>query len=214
MKRLLLLLTATAFLLTGTASAATPADPRLTAAVAAWKTSHVYVDPDFASIADSNEMERVAAGAKLPVYVAVVPTGDWFPEKDDAELLAGRLAAANGKPGVYVVMDEYTSHGEANNIAAYAPSSTWADKDETLSKQLAAYLDEVELNDRYTAKPARTEPIPEEPERSYPEEKFTAGKAIGNGLGGIVLGMLGGAVLGGLVLVVAAVTARRRGGKV
>ncbi|MDX2968206.1 hypothetical protein PWY87_19770 [Kribbella solani] len=213
MRRVLLLLVVTVFALTGTAAAATPADPRITAAVAAWKTSGLYVDPDFASVADSNETLKVIAGAKLPVYVAVLPTGGWFPEKDDTELLAGRLAAANGKPGVYVVMDGYTSHGVANNVEARAYGSTYSTKDQPLSSQLQAYLDTVKQDAQYQPRPARSEPIPEEPESSYPEEKFTVGKAVANGGGGAVLGLMGGGILGGVVLLVAAMTSGRREGK-
>ena len=220
MRRLVLLLLATAFALIGTAWAAligtawaaTPADPRIAAATAAWGKQALYVDPDFTSIADGNEMLRVITSAKMPVFVAVVPTGEWFPEKGDADLLAGRLAAANGKPGVYVVMDGDTTYGVAHQLAAYAPDSTWREKDETLSAQLSKYLDTVELNARYSPEPARTEPVPTEPERSYPEEKFTVGKAIGNGLGGGALGMIGGGILAGIVLIVAAIAARRRKG--
>ncbi|GAA1548175.1 hypothetical protein GCM10009804_00640 [Kribbella hippodromi] len=213
MRRVLLLLVVTVFALTGTAQAATPADPRITDAVAAWKTSGLYVDPDFVSIADRDETLKVIAGAKLPVYVAVLPTGRWFPEKDDTDLLAGRLAAANGKPGVYVVMDGYSSHGAANNVAARAYGSTYSKKDQALSSQLQAYLDTVEQDARDQPRPARSEPYPERPESSYPEEKFTVGKAIGNGGGGAVLGLMGGGILGGLVLLVAAMTSGRREGK-
>ncbi|WP_329004301.1 hypothetical protein OHA18_12985 [Kribbella sp. NBC_00709] len=212
MRRLVLLLMATVFALTGTAWAATPTDPRIAAATAAWAKDGLYVDPDFTSIADGNEMLRVIAAAKTPVYVAVVPTGAWFPEKGDASLLAGRLAAANGKPGVYIVMDGDTTYGVAHEVAAYAPDSTWRDKDETLSAQLSAYLDEIELNDRYSPEPARTEPLPTEPDPSYPAERFTVGKAIGNGLGGGLLGLIGGSILAGIVLIVAAIAARRRKG--
>ncbi|MFI5691202.1 hypothetical protein ACIA58_05145 [Kribbella sp. NPDC051586] len=212
MRRLVLLLLATVFALTGTARAATPTDPRVAAATAAWAKQGLYVDPDFVSIADGNEMLRVISAAKMPVYVAVVPTGDWFPEKDDATLLAGRLAAANGKPGVYVVMDGDTTYGVAHEVAAYAPDDTWREKDETLSAQLSAYLSNVELDARYSPEPARTEPVPTEPESSYPDERFTVGKAIGNGLGGGALGMIGGGILAGLVLIVAAIAARRRKG--
>jgi hypothetical protein len=212
MRRLILLLLATALAMTGTAWAATPTDPRIAAATAAWTKQGLYVDPDFISIADGNEMLRMIAAAKMPVFVAVVPTGGWFPEKDDATLLAGRLAAANGKPGVYVVMDGETTYGVAHELAAYAPDSTWRVKDETLSAQLSKYLDDVELNPRYSPEPARTEPMPTEPASSYPEEKFTIGKAIGNGLGGGALGMIGGGILAGFVLIVAAIAARRRKG--
>lgn len=212
MRRLILLLVATAFALTSTAWAATPTDPRIAAAVAAWAKQPLYVDPDYVSIADGNEMLRVISAAKVPVYVAVVPTGEWFPEKDDTNLLAGRLAVANGKPGLYVVMDEYESHGVAHEIAAYAPDSTWAAKEEALSKELAAYLDEVKVDSRYPAERARTEPEPPYPEPSYPEDRFTVGKALGNGFGGGVFGLFGGGILAGIVLAVAAIVAHRREG--
>jgi hypothetical protein len=212
MKRLVLLLLTTVFALTGTAWATTPADPRISAATAAWAKHGLYVDPDFTSIADGNEMLRVISAAKMPVFVAVVPTGEWFPEEGDASLLAGRLAAANGKPGVYVVMDGDTTYGVAHELAAYAPDSTWREKDETLSAQLSDYLGNVRLDARYSPEPARTSPEPTEPEPTYPDEKFTVGKAIGNGLGGGVLGMIGGGILAGIVLIVAAVAARRRKG--
>jgi hypothetical protein len=213
MKRLIALLVTTIFALTGTAWAATPADPRIAAATAAWAKQRLYVDPDFSSVADSNEIARVIAGSKVPVYVAVVPTGEWFPERGDEALLAGRLAVANGKPGVYVVMDGYSTFGVAHEFAAYAPDSNWPAKEEPLSGQLAEYLAEVKVDDRYPAEAARTTPYPERPESSYPEERFTVGKAIGNGLGGGALGLIGGGILGGIVLGVAAMVARRREGR-
>jgi hypothetical protein len=212
MRRLVLLLMATACLLTGTAWAATPTDPRITAAVAAWAQQNLYVDPDFTSVADRNETLQVISNAKVPVFVAVVPTGDWFPEQGDTTLLAGRLAAANGKPGVYVVMDGDRSYGVAHQIAAYAPDWTYADGEQALSSQLSEYLDGLRER-RSTPTPARTEPLPPEPEDSAPVEKFTAGKAIGNGLAGAVLGLMGGGLLGGIVLIVAAFARPRRKGR-
>jgi hypothetical protein len=110
------------------------------------------------------------------------------------------------------VMDEYESHGVAHEIAAYAPDSTWAGKEEALSKELAAYLDEVKVDSHYPAERARTEPEPSYPEPSYPEDRFTVGKALGNGFGGGMLGLIGGGILAGIVLAVAAIVARRREG--
>jgi hypothetical protein len=210
MRRLALLLVATVYLLTGTASAATPADPRITAAVAAWATEPLYVDPDFSSVADRAETLQVISGAKVPVFVAVVPFGEWFPEQGDTTMLAGRMAAANGKPGLYVVMDGDRSYGAMHQLGAYAPSWTYGERDESLSKQLSEYLDGVREYRSSTPKPARTAPLPPEPERTYPEEKFTVGKAIGNGVGGAVLGLMGGGILGGIVLIVAALSRPRR----
>ena len=212
MKRFALLLVATFFVMLGPAWAAVPADPRVTAATTAWSKEPLYVDPDFTDVADGNQILREIAGAKVPVYVAVVPTGKWFQEKGDTELLAGWLAAANRKPGVYVVMDGDTTYGVAQEIAAYAPSSSWADSaDESMSHQLAAYLDGLRIGDAFKPEAVRTEPLPPVPERTYPEDRFTVRKAIGNGLGGGALGLLGGAMLAGIVLGVAAVVARRGG---
>src|SRR3954452_3009091 len=100
MKRLIALLVTTIFALTGTAWAATPADPRIAAATTAWAKQRLYVHPDFSSVADSNEIARVLAAAKVRFCVAVLQTGEWFPERGDEALLAGRLAVENGKPGV------------------------------------------------------------------------------------------------------------------
>ena len=210
MRRIVLLLAATLVLLTGTAWAAD--DPRVSGAVAAWAHEPLYVDPDFASIADSNEMLRVIAAVKVPVFVAVVPTGEWFPEKGDTALLAGRMAAANGKPGIYVVTDGDRTYGVANQVAAYAPSWTYPDGQESLSQQLREYLDGVEQTKYSTPEPARTTPTPTPgPDPSYSgDDKFTVGKAIGNGLGGTAVGMIGGGVLGGIVLIVAAIATPRR----
>jgi hypothetical protein len=214
MRRLILLLTATVFLMTGAASAATPTDPRIAAAVAAWAKEPLYVDPDFTSVADRAETLQVISNTPMPVFVAVVPFGDWFPEKGDTTLLAGRMAAANGRPGLYVVMDGNRSYGVAHQLPAYAPSWTYADGDQTLSKQLSQYVDGVKQSTYRTPKPARTAPLPPEPERTYPPEKFTVGKAIGNGAGGTLLGLMGGAVLGGIVvIVVALIRPRRREGR-
>ncbi|HEY3560042.1 MAG TPA: hypothetical protein VGL05_21385 [Kribbella sp.] len=212
MRRIVLLLMATAFLLTGTAQAATPADSRITGAVAAWAHEPLYVDPDFTSIADRNEMLKVISEQKVPVYVAVVPIGEWFPEAGDTELLAGRMAAAYGKPGVYVVTDGDRTYGVAHEEGVYAPGWTFPDGKESLSQQLRDYLGGVEEKKWSTPEPARTTPTPTptESERTYPEEKFTVGKAIANGLGGTVLGLMGGGILGGIVLIVAAIASPRR----
>ena len=77
MKRLaLILLTGLAVFVGGglTASAADfPTDPRVTAAVAAWKTKPVYVDPlyaEYVGTQDQQLAERIAT-APAPVFVAV-----------------------------------------------------------------------------------------------------------------------------------------------
>jgi len=77
-------------------------------------------------------------------------------------------------------------------------------------EELSEYLDGVRASKYSTPKPARTAPLPPEPERTYPKEKFTVGKAIGNGVGGVVLGLMGGGILGGIVLIVAALSRPRR----
>ncbi|HZX05981.1 hypothetical protein [Kribbella sp.] len=217
MRRLLLLLTATVVLLTGTAWAATPTDPRITGAVAEWAKRPLYVDPDYVSIADQDQVLKVLAGSKFPTYVAVVPTGEWFPERGDTALLAGRLAVANGKPGVYLVMDGDRTYGVAHEIAAYAPSWTYSTGKQSLSSQLADYLDGMKQYTSSTPEPARTTPTPTptpEPESTSSEDRFTVGRALANGAGGTAFGMFGGGILGGLVLLVAAIaTPRRRKGR-
>jgi hypothetical protein len=215
MKRLVVLMLLTVVMLSGRAWAATPPDPRVTAATAAWAHGNLYVDPDFVSIADRNELLEVVKDAKVPVYVAVVPTGHWFPENGDEPLLAGRLAAANGKPGLYVVMDGNTTWGAVNELSADAPDTNWSAKlDDPLSAQLREYLGQLRVDDRYTPAPARTTPFPpEEADPSSPQEKFTVGKAIGNALGGGGLGLLGGFILGIIVLMVALGVARQLKGR-
>ncbi|WP_233712410.1 hypothetical protein [Kribbella turkmenica] len=206
---------ATVALLSGTAWAADPPDPRITAATAAWANDPLYVDPDYTSVVDATqaaEMLRAIESAPVPVYVAVVPTGEWFPEEGDTELLAGRLAAANGKPGVYVVMDGTTTYGTEHEVKAYARASDYAEANQSMGSQLADYLANVKADDRYDAKPARTEPLPPRPERTSEPDRFTTRDAIGNGLGGGVLGLMSGALLAGVVLGVAAMVARRAGG--
>jgi hypothetical protein len=206
MRRLALLLVATVFALTGTAWAATPTDPRIAGAVAVWAERPLYVDPDFVSAADSAETLRVISGKEFPVFVAVVPTGEWFPEKGDTELFAGQLAAANGKPGVYVVMDGTKTEGVAHELGVSAPSWNYGEYDQALSKQLTEYLDGVKKTSYSTPEPARTVPLPTEPDDSSPREpeKFTVGTAIGHGVGGVFIGLICGAFLGVVVLVVAA----------
>ena len=44
-------------------------------------------------------LAAIRSSTGCPMFVAVVPTGEWFQEKGDAMLLAGWLAAANNKPG-------------------------------------------------------------------------------------------------------------------
>lgn len=206
---MLLLATAAALGLPCAASAAVPVDPRITAAVRAWQTQPLYVDPDFASLADVQPMLEQIRSAKVPVYVAVVPTGEWFLENGDTELLAGWLAATNKKPGIYIVMDRYTTHGVEHEIAAYASGQSWAkDSDQTMSSQLADYLADVRVDDRYDPKPARTTPYKPRPVRESEPERFTVGKAIGNGLGGGLLGLTGGVILAGMVLGASALVGR------
>jgi hypothetical protein len=199
-----------------TARAAIPSDPRVTAATGAWRTQPLYVDPHYSSLVDASqeaEMLREAADAPVPVYVAVVPSGEWFQEKGDTELLAGWLAAANGRPGLYVVMDGYTTYGVEHQIAAVTIDRMSGKVRESMSSQLSAFLGKIKVGDQYKAKPARTKPYPPRPEPTYPKERFTVGKAIGNGVGGALLGLLGGTMLAGVVLAVAALVPGRRGGR-
>jgi hypothetical protein len=113
-------------------------------------------------------------------------------------------------------MDDYLTTGVEHLVKAYAPTRGYGSSKEPKSQQLSEYLDEVKVGDRYDATPARTEPLPPRDERDGddPPERFTVGKAIGNGLGGVVLGLMGGALLAGIVLGVAALVAVRRGGRV
>jgi hypothetical protein len=211
----MLLLIATIVLLSGTAWAAVPPDPRVSAATTAWARQPLYVDPDYASLVDTTqaaELLRVIEAAPVPVYVAVVPTGDWFQEEGDTALLAGWLAASNGKPGLYVVMNGDTTYGVEHEIAARAPASDYAEAKQPMAGQLADYLEDVHADDRYEAKPARTEPTPPDPETTSAPDRFTVRDAIGNGVGGGILGLIGGALLAGVVLGVAALVARRHGG--
>ncbi|MEV8377802.1 hypothetical protein AB0P21_33995 [Kribbella sp. NPDC056861] len=218
MKRLALLLAAVALLvsLPSTASARIPTDPRVTAAVAAWKTTPVYVDPQYAAeVGDQVAplIERIRK-SELAVFIAVIPSGTWFQEKGDTELLAGWLANANGKPGIYLVMDGDITYGAEHLVRAYGPSRTYSSaRDATMTDQLSEYLDAVRVRDRYEPKAARTEPLPPREERSYEPEPFTTGGAIKNGLGGLMLGLMGGALLAGCVLGLAALVARRGGGR-
>jgi hypothetical protein len=196
------------------AAAEVPTDPRLTAAVAAWKTTPLYVDPLYSSVDTTGVVQRIAS-AQVPVYVAVLPTGTWFQEKGDTVRLAGWLAVSNGKPGLYLVVDGYTVVGAAHLIAARTYGTTYATKDESVAGQVGDYLDTVRFNDRYDKDPARTAALPVEPESSSndDDDRFTVKSAIGNSLGGLALGLLGGALLAVPVLGLAALVAHRRGGR-
>ncbi|WP_344162967.1 hypothetical protein [Kribbella yunnanensis] len=211
---MLLLATVAVLWIPTAATAAVPDDPRISAAIEAWATTPLYIDPDYASVADVGPMLAEIRTAPAPVYVAVVPSGTWFQEKGDPELLAGWLANANSKPGVYVVMDGDETHAVAHEIHAYAGGSTWSSgRDESMSSQLSDFLDGLKLNDRYDAEPARTTPLTPRPVAEPEPERFTTSDAIRNGLGGGALGMAGGALLAGVVLGVAALVASRRGGR-
>jgi hypothetical protein len=194
-------------------------DPRVTAAVAAWKTSPLYVDPLYAgSKGFSAEQVQQAVGriatAPVPVFVAVLPTGSWFPEKKDAPLLAGWLAATNGKPGIYLVMDGYATIGVDHLVKVRTPGWTYKDSPySTVAEQVGAFLDAVEPSERADDEPARTAALPEQPEPTYEPERYTAGEAIGTGLAGFTLGLMGGAILALPVLGLAALVAGRRGGR-
>jgi hypothetical protein len=213
---LLLAVVALVVSLPSTASAKIPADPRVTAAVAAWKSQPLYVDPQYLSVVGDQSqsmIDRIRQSA-LPVFVAVIPSGAWFQEKGDTEMLAGWLAAANGKPGIYLVMDGGSTFGAEHLVRAYGPTHTYADsRKHSMTEQLSAYLERIRERDGYEPKAARTEPLPPREERTYPQERFTAGKAIGNGVGGLLLGLLGGALVAGCVLGLAAMVARRGGGR-
>jgi hypothetical protein len=193
-----------------------PADPRVSAAVAGWKDGPVYVDPGYAEEVDAGQIEKMVARiatSPVPVFVAVVPTGAWFQEKGDTAMLAGWMAAANGKPGMYLVVDESITYGVDHLVKASGPGRVYGTSAKEPSAQISEYLDGIRLSDRYEAEPARTTPLPPREDREYPPEEFTAGKAISNGLGGVMLGLMGGAVLAGVVLGVAALVARRGGGR-
>ena len=222
MRRVLLALVAGLFVGLATSTTASAADfrsdPRVTAAVAAWKTNHVYVDPLFAG-SEGFEAEPLGqladriAKAPVPVYVAALPTGQWFPEKDDVVRLAGWLAVTNDKPGLYLVLDGHSTSGAAHLVAIGIPRTTYAtSSNATAADEVATYLDQVEVGDRYERSAARSEPLPELPERTYEPDRFTPAKAIGNGLGGFTIGLLGGGILALPVLGLAALVARRRGG--
>ncbi|MEU8222228.1 hypothetical protein [Kribbella sp. NPDC048915] len=213
MRRLLLLLMATGWLLTGTARAEVPTDPRITEAVKAWAIEPLYVDPEFSSVVDRAETLKVISDSTVPVFVAVVPYGEWFQEKGDAVLLAGWMAAANDKPGLYVVMDGRRSYGAAHRVDVRVWSWGYQKDKESLSRQLSGFLGEVRETNNRTPEPARTEPTPPPaPEQPEPPKKFTTGMAIRNGLAGALLGLIGGGILGGIVLAVLAFTGRRREG--
>ncbi|GAB3942609.1 hypothetical protein GCM10029976_063910 [Kribbella albertanoniae] len=216
MRRALMLLLATIAVLwvPAVGTAAVPVDPRITAATEAWATTPLYVDPDYASLADVGPMLAEIRTAPVAVYVAVVPTGAWFQEKGDGELLAGWLANANGKPGVYIVMDGDTSNGVAHQLRAYTAGQTWSSgREQTMSSQLSAFLDRLKLTDHYDAKPARTTPLKPRPVSVSEPERFTTGDAIRSGLAGGLLGLFGGALLGAVVLGVSATVGPRRGGR-
>lgn len=191
-----------------------PADPRIAAAVTAWKTSPLYVDRLFAGSLGSQEsdLRRQIAAMPLPVYVAVVPHGEWFAEKGDTVRLAGWLATANGKPGVYVVVNRTDATGAAHLVRAYAPTRAYDAKEHNPPAQLEAYLEAIEPKDRLDAGPARTAALPERPERVYEPERFTVGSALANGLSGFMIGAIGGALAAGLLVPLAALVGRRRGG--
>ncbi|MGC4937126.1 hypothetical protein [Kribbella sp. DT2] len=193
-----------------------PADPRVSAAVTGWKEQPVYVDPQYAEEVGAAQVEKMLARiatAPVPVYVAVVPTGSWFQEKGDTALLAGWMAVANGKPGMYLVVDDSITYGVDHLIKASGPGRVYGKSAKDPAAQLSEYLDGIRTSDRYEAEPARTTPLPPREDRTYPPEKFTVGKAISNGLGGAMLGLMGGALLAGLVLGMAALVARRGGGR-
>ncbi|QNE19631.1 hypothetical protein F1D05_19055 [Kribbella qitaiheensis] len=222
MRRVLLALVAGLFVVLGTVTTASAADfrsdPRVVAAVQGWKTNPVYVDPLFAGSEGFEDeplrqlAERISK-APVPVYVAALPTGQWFPEHDDAIQLAGWLAVTNGKPGLYLVLDGHSTSGTAHLVAVRSPGTTYAMSSKaTAADEVATYLDEVKVSDRYEPRVARTTPLPEEPERTYEPEPFTPGKAIGNGFGGFTIGLLGGSILALPVLGLAALVARRREG--
>ncbi|NEA36107.1 hypothetical protein [Streptomyces sp. SID13031] len=217
MRRLLLLVLAGLFLfftsVVPASAAEVPTDLRVTAAVAAWKSTPLYVDPQYGSMDTKGVVERLAS-AEVPVYVAVLPTGAWFQEKGDTVRLAGWLAVSNGKPGLYLVVDDSTVIGATHLIAASSPGTTYAARDESLAGQVGDYLDATTVNDRYEKKPARTAARPPTSEPSYERDnRFTAKSAIGNSLGGLTLGLLGGAILATPVLGLAALIAHRRGGR-
>jgi hypothetical protein len=193
-----------------------PTDPRVTAAVAAWKDQPVYVDPQYTPTVNAEQVRAMLdriGNSSPPIYVAVVPSGAWFQEKGDTEMLAGWLATANGKPGIYLVMDGSTTTGTGHLVRASVPGSTYASSRDPIVQHLSEYLDAVRLNDRHDPEPARTEPTPPRAEPTYTQEPFTVGKAIGNGLGGAAIGLAGGSMLAGCLLGLAPLFAQRGGGR-
>ncbi|PCG85947.1 hypothetical protein CIB93_11635 [Streptomyces sp. WZ.A104] len=98
---LLLILAAAAFALTSPASAAAPA-ATIQDAAQALRDDPVYVDPDARdqlSVADEKALEEKITDADKPVFVAVLPDTEAFPE----EGLLQTLRSDTGITGVYAV---------------------------------------------------------------------------------------------------------------
>lgn len=214
MRRLAVLL-ATAFAccwLPTAAAAEVPPDARVEAAVKAWQTSPLYVAPlNEGAIPEDRAAALIARMRAMPVavYAAVIPYGEYFPEGKDKARLAGWLATANGKPGVYVVVGD-EAVGVAHLVAVDAPERSWRTKEYTPAGELESYLDQIETDAGETPRPARTKAYPSSPEPPYEPEEFTLGAALANGFGGMALGAIGGVILAGLLLAVVALVGGRR----
>ncbi|WP_328990023.1 hypothetical protein OG394_27660 [Kribbella sp. NBC_01245] len=194
------------------AAAEVPPDARVEAAVKAWQTSPLYVAPlNEGAIPEERAAALIARMRAMPVavYAAVIPSGEYFPEGGDTARLAGWLAAANGKPGVYVVVGDDAT-GVAHLVTADAPSRSWQTKEYTPAGELESYLDQIDTNAGETPRPARTKAYPSSPEPPYEPEEFTVGAALANGFGGLALGAIGGVILAGLLLAIAAFWGGRR----
>ena len=161
MKRLALILLATIFLGGGlTASAALPADPRVTAAVAAWKTELLYVDPLYAEYVGTQDQQMRRADrdrTRRRCSSRSCRPATWFQEKDDTERLAGWLAVTNGKPGMYVVMDGTATTGVAHLVARpRALRHLRGPRRQSWPTNSRSTWNDLKLSDREEAKPART----------------------------------------------------------
>ncbi|MFC0624761.1 hypothetical protein [Kribbella deserti] len=214
MRRLALLIAAIfayGWLPMATAAAEVPPDPRVQAAVKAWKTSPLYIDPINEGAIPTDQKAALIAEMRampVPVFAAVIPNGEFFPEGEDTLRLAGWLATVNGKPGIYVVVDS-SARGVAHLVSANAPSRAWGAKEYTPGAQLAGYLKEIEPDAGRTPRPARTKAMPSYRDSApRPPEKFTVGAALGNGFGGLMIGVILGSIVFAPLLGV--VVSRRR----
>jgi len=170
-------------------SGTTAPNDRISAAVAELRKTHLYIGPEDRwrfTAAQVKTLQTTLAHQRIPTYLAYWDTsdGDWGITIGQDAL--SRIAPAIGDKGYYFSADSSEGTVDGQGIGYQAPYFSQLDNPAQPGPSLVTMLDQVNKQD---------------PEPPWNKE---SGKSSRTGpiIGGIALGLLGVALLGGLMWVV------------